>query len=47
MNPKVLHPTASWLMKEFPLWHSGLRILLQRIGSLQKCGFDPWPRAVG
>ena len=26
---------------EFPLWHSGLRIQLQHLGFLQRCGFDP------
>ena len=25
----------------FPLWHSGLRIPLQRLGSLRRCGFNP------
>ena len=28
-------------------WHSGLRIQLQKLGSLQRCGFHPWPSTVG
>ena len=27
---------------EFLLWHSGLRIHLQQLWSLQSFGFDPW-----
>ena len=34
-------------MMEFPLWHSGLRIPLQWLGSLQRCGFNPQSGAVG
>ena len=30
---------------EFLPWHSGLRIRLQQLRSLQRCGFDPWPVA--
>ena len=33
--------------REFLLWHSGLRIQLHRLGSLQRCGFNPWPSAAG
>ena len=29
--------------REFPLWGRGLRIRLQRLGSLQRCRFGPWP----
>ena len=29
---------------EFLLWHSGLRTRLPQLRSLQKRGFDPWPR---
>jgi len=29
-------------IQEFPLWHSGLCILLQQLRLLQRCGFDPW-----
>ena len=32
--------------KEFPLWYSGVRIRLQRLGLLQRCGFEPQPDAV-
>ena len=32
---------------DFPLWHSGLRIQLQQLGSLLRPGFNPWPSAVG
>ena len=32
---------------EFPPWHSGLRIRLQRLRSLWRHGFDPWPGRVG
>ena len=28
---------------EFPLWHSGLRMWLQQLGSLWRCGFKSWP----
>lgn len=28
----------------FLLWHSGIRIWLQWLGSLWRQGFDPWPR---
>ena len=36
-------------MVQFPLWHSGLRIQLQQLRSLQRCRFDPglvqWAKA--
>ena len=32
-----------WDSEEFLLWHSGLRIQLQWLGSLQRCRFNPWP----
>ena len=28
-------------------WHSGLKIQLQQLGSLQRWGFSPWPGTVG
>ena len=34
-------------VREFPLWHSGLRIQLRWLRSLQRCGLDPQPDAVG
>ena len=33
--------------QEFPLWHSGLRILLQQLRSLQRYKFNPQPSSVG
>ena len=35
------------LISEFPPWHNGLRIRLQSLGSVQRCGFDPLSGAVG
>ena len=32
---------------KFLLWHSGLRILPQWLGSLWRREFNPWPGAVG
>ena len=32
---------------EFPPWHTGLRILLRWLGSLQRCGFNHQPSTVG
>lgn len=29
--------------EEFPLWHSALRIQLQRLRALQRPRFNPWP----
>ena len=34
------------VLQEFPLWHSGLRIHMQRLGALWRHGLDPQPRAV-
>ena len=30
--------------EEFPPWCNGLRTLLQHLGPLQRCRFDPWPQ---
>jgi len=35
-----MHQKVIW---EFPLWHHGLRIQLQWLGSLQRGGFNPLP----
>ena len=37
----IIEFIAAW---EFPPWHSGLRIWLQRLRLLQRDVFDPWPR---
>ena len=39
----------SWnlCLREFPLWHSGIRIQLQWLGSLWRCRFNPWLGTVG
>ena len=34
-------------IQEFPLWYSGLRILLKQLQSLQRCRFNPWSSAMG
>ena len=34
-------------VQEFPLWRSRSRILLQQLGLLWRCRFDPQPRTVG
>ena len=39
----VLEANISLL--ECQLWHSGLRIQLQQLWSLQRCRFDSWPSA--
>ena len=33
--------------QEFPVWRSGLRILLLQLQALQRHAFHPWPGTVG
>ena len=43
---KKQHSTKFIILGVSP-WHSGLRIQQQRLGLLQRHGFDPWPSTVG